>query len=82
MFGGDNHFRGDLFVLPVSASGITQTQFSSLFFSRPANIVYTGGRVYGSSGEVVDVANPTAPVRATSLATTAIRWRFAIPSRC
>ena len=61
-------FAGEFFVLPVSASGITQTPFSGLFFNRPANMVYTGGRVYGSSGEVIDVANPAAPVRTTSLA--------------
>jgi hypothetical protein len=66
LFGGNN-IPGDFFVLSVTAAGITQTQSPGLLFGHPNNIVYLGSKVYGSSGEVIDVSNPAMPFRTTSI---------------
>ena len=60
---GVNTYQSDFFVLRVAASGVTQTQQFGILFGQSYNIVYAGGRVYSSSGEVVDVSNPSSPSR-------------------
>ena len=57
---------GDFFVFSVSPSGITQTPYYSLVNGYPYEMVRQAGRLYGNSGEVVDVSNPAAPVKAPS----------------
>jgi hypothetical protein len=55
-----------LFLLAVSASGITQTAFPNLVTTAGGGMFYIHyhqGRVYGDTGAVIDVANPAQPVR-------------------
>jgi YVTN family beta-propeller protein len=52
---------GYLFVFDVSPMGVTQTVHNSVFRDLPSSIVYSAGRVYSGSGDVIDVTNPTAP---------------------
>ena len=59
---------GDFFVFSVSPSGITQTPFYSLVNGYPYQMVRQADRLYANSGEVVDVSNPAAPVKAPSFA--------------
>jgi hypothetical protein len=51
-----------LLVINITAAGFTTTSHSQQLGAE--EIVYTGGRLYGRSGIVVDVSKPDAPVRA------------------
>jgi hypothetical protein len=57
----------DLVVFSLSSSGVALSRFSGLF-TNAGGVVYLGGRLYATSGEVVDVSNPSAPARVGAFA--------------
>ena len=57
-----------LLVLRVGASGIAQTTpFFNLLRGYSSSLVYTGGKVYAQTGDVIDVSNPSSPFWTASL---------------
>jgi hypothetical protein len=56
-----------LAVISVSAGGVSQTLFPTLF-GRETGGLYSAGRLYLNGGAVLDVSNPAAPVRAGAFA--------------
>lgn len=70
LFGFDSQSTDYTFYsLPVTAAGVTQLGFGILI-TGDNDLVYAAGRVYGTTGPVVDVSQPTAPVRAGTFAFT------------
>jgi YVTN family beta-propeller protein len=71
LFGFNNLHTGfGFYTLPVTAMGVTQTEFDGLVSGFDTDIVYARGKVYATSGVVVDVSQPSAPVRAGTFAFT------------
>jgi hypothetical protein len=65
LFGFNNLHTGfGFYAIKVAATGLTQTEHPGLINGFDTDIVYAANRVYATSGEVVDVSNPAAPVRA------------------
>jgi hypothetical protein len=69
LFGFDSQTTSYAFCsLPITATGVTQLEFGILIPGTDNDLVYAAGRVYGTTGPVVDVSKPTAPVRAGTFA--------------
>jgi hypothetical protein len=70
VYGFNDHDSGaDFTSFAVSAAGATQiAALEGLFGSFQSDILYDSGRVYGRFGEVVDVSDPTKPIRAGQFA--------------
>jgi hypothetical protein len=65
LFGYNNLHTGfGFYAIPITATGLTQTEHDGLVNGFDTDIVYAANRVYATSGEIVDVSNPAAPVRA------------------
>jgi hypothetical protein len=65
LFGFNGASTGyEFFVLTVGPAGLTYKPFSNLVMGYQSTLVYADGRVYASSGQVVNVSNPDAPVAA------------------
>lgn len=64
LFGFNNLHTGyGFYTLTVAPTGVTQVEHSGLV-SGSADIVYRDNLVFATSGEVVDVSEPEAPIRA------------------
>jgi hypothetical protein len=67
LFGSEDSTAYGLYSLPVTASGVTQMMFDGLLsIDGPVlsqQIVYAANRVYATTGVVVDVTDPTTPMR-------------------
>jgi hypothetical protein len=69
LFGFNNLHTGfGFYSLKVSPSGLTSTEHEDLMSGFSTDIVYASGRVYATTGEVVDVASPESPVKAGEFA--------------
>lgn len=69
VFGFNNLHTGfGFYSLEVSPSGLSSSEYGDLVNGFYTDIVYAGGRVYATSGEVVDVSNPASPVKAGEFA--------------
>jgi YVTN family beta-propeller protein len=66
---GNLNSPGYFFVYTITSSGITQSTNYNVFRNYTTNIVYSAGRVYSSSGDVIDVTNPASPTWVTYLGT-------------
>ncbi|HET9929437.1 MAG TPA: hypothetical protein VFQ35_02065 [Polyangiaceae bacterium] len=65
LFGfNDQHTGFEFFSIAVDASGVTQSETRGLVDGFSSDIRYDGGYVVATSGQVVDVTKPSAPVRA------------------
>lgn len=65
LFGYNNLHTGyGFYAIEVLANGPTQTEHSDLIAGFGTDIVYADGRVYATSGEIVDVSNPGQPIPA------------------
>ncbi|MBZ5712471.1 YncE family protein [Nannocystis pusilla] len=64
LFGYNNLHTGfGFYAIKVEAGGPTQTEHEGLVSGFYTDIVYADGRVYATSGDVVDVSNPAAPAK-------------------
>jgi hypothetical protein len=61
LFGMDPNLDYDLWVLHVSAAGVTQTRHEKVFSMWGRGMIHVDGRLYTPSGEVVDVSDPDRP---------------------
>jgi hypothetical protein len=59
----------DLFVFTLSTGAVTTSRFPGLFINT-GRVLYLAGRLYGDSGQVVDVSDPSAPARVGAFAFT------------
>lgn len=69
LFGFNNLHTGyGFYALRVSENGLTQIEHDGLLSGFDTDIVYANGKVFATSGEVVDVSEPSAPTRAGEFA--------------
>lgn len=65
LFGFNNLHTGfGFYAINTAPAGPTQTEHEGLIDGFSTDIVFADGRVYASSGDVVDVSNPAAPQKA------------------
>jgi hypothetical protein len=65
LFGYNNLHTGyEFWSITVDDEGLTQEEFRDLVSGFSTDIVYEDGYVFATSGELVDVSDPTLPVRA------------------
>jgi hypothetical protein len=65
LFGFNNQHTGfEFFAVGVTPTGVNATEHVDLVSGFYTDIVYAAGRVYATSGEVVNVSTPSAPKKA------------------
>jgi hypothetical protein len=62
------HTGFGFYSLKINADGLASTEYDDLVGGFSTDIVYATGRVYATSGEVVDVSNPASPTKAGEFA--------------
>ncbi len=68
LFGFNNLHTGfGLYSIAITPSGLSQAEHQGLVAGFDTDIVYADGLLFATSGEVVDVSAPSAPVRAGRL---------------
>ena len=69
VFGYNNLHTGyGFYALEVTETGLTSTEHEDLISGFDTDIVYADGRVYATSGQIVNVSNPSSPKRAGAFA--------------
>ncbi|WP_437530124.1 hypothetical protein WME79_49120 [Sorangium sp. So ce726] len=69
VFGYNNLHTGyGFYSLKVTETGLTSTEHEDLISGFDTDIVYADGRVYATSGEIVNVSNPSSPTKAGEFA--------------
>jgi hypothetical protein len=65
----------DLYPLQITSTGFTSTDFASTFTDFVSAVAFADDRLYASSGDIIDVTTPAAPMRVGKLPT----WGSVLP---